>query len=374
MPELSPKDLQDSLKKGAPAGAYFFCGEEEYFKSRVAAQIRSALFPDPSMLPFGRVKISGEGTAAAGGFSTEDGISSGGLGELQSELLALPMFGGQKLIELHSVNYDKLKAGELEELLYLLSLADENTTLLFYARDGEFSPGELPKKPSALYKKLAFSPDLKVVCFERETPGRLTAWVQKHFAASGVFCDLPTAKAFIDYCSPDMFTLASEAEKLSCYLLENRKSTVTAEDIRLVCRAVRFDGRFAFTNAILAGNTPEAMRLLGVMKRQSKREERVELLLLADIADCVAGMYNCRTLFDAGMKKQEISDATGIHEYKVGLLLNAAARYRPAVLRKALAACGQVDLRLKGNSGDRFLPLELLLLRLAGAAGQPARR
>lgn len=366
MPELLPKDLSQKIKKTADpsllSGCYLFCGEEEYLKTRAAEALRAALFPDPAMLPFGRVKLSGEGKTA------EELLS-----RLRDELTALPMFGYVKLIEVHSLSYNKLSERDCDTLFQLLSTGEtgssslEGTVVLLYALPSELDPGTPPKRPSALWKRFCASPAM-TVNFQRETPARLAVWVQKHFAASGILCDQSAARALIDYSSADMFALAGECEKLACYLLARGKNRVSAEEIPLVCRARYLDGSFAFTNAILSGKTEDSMRLLSDRRKKEKPE-----VILGGIADCICGMYNCLTLFSAGMQKREIAEATGLHEYRVGLFLDAARSYHPAVLRKALLACEKTDLRLKSSGGDRFLPLELLILRLAGAASAGGR-
>lgn len=345
---LTPKELTAALKDGTGLNvAFLLSGEEEYLKAHARASIRKAVLGEDG--DFGYEKLAGEGDFG-------DWFA-----ELQGKIFELGMFCPQKVIEVHSVNYNKMKEGDRDSLLSLLGELPEGVTVILYLLEEELDFGT-DKKPSAIAAALYASP-VRVVRYPRETPASLCKWVVRHFAAEKIFCPDLLARSLIDYCSADMFTLAGEIEKLSFYLLQNGVDRVSEESIRLVCRPERLVGAFDFSDAILRGDTTEAMRLLAGMK---KRKEAPELIL-GGISECIGGMFNCKLLSDGGKDEKEIAAILGLHAYRVTIYLRAAKRYRPAALKAALDACVRTDIRSKQSAGaDRYLAIELLILELRG--------
>ena len=159
---MTPKDFQKLCKSGGLCGAYLFFGEEEYLKNRCLRLARASIFGESEDDPFNRVKICCE---------TDRDTSF--LESLAGEVYSLPMFGEKKLIELHGVNYNKLSDEDLGRLTALLREQKESvdSALILYAENDEFDAGQLPKRPSALYK--SFEGAVDIVSFPYETPASL---------------------------------------------------------------------------------------------------------------------------------------------------------------------------------------------------------
>lgn len=346
---FSQKDLTAACKSGSLSGGYLLLGEEEYLKQAARQKICRTVFPDAEMRKMGYERISGE----SGNFAEWSEL-------LQDSLFALSMFCPEKVIEVHSVDYTKLKEEQRDALLSLLADIPEGVTVLLYALPEEWDAGT-PKKPSSLHKAFLNSP-VRVVEFPHETPAGLGKWIVRHFQAAGVFCPDHLARFMVDYCSPDMFTLANEIEKVSCFLLAAGQDHLTEEAIRQCCRPGKLEGAFDFTDAILSGNITEAIRLLNRMKRRKERPEQI----LGGISDTVGNLLNCRLLQSSGMAQEEISKTLGIHSYRVGKYLRAGNRYSSGFLKRALDRCARTDLTLKTAANEKYLPIELLVLELAG--------
>lgn len=342
---MTPKELQKLCKSGTVKGGFLFFGEEEYMKSRCLQMVKNAVVGEGDD-PFNHVRISAE----APGF----------LERLTDQVCSLPMFAEKKLVELHSVNYNRLSSADSEELFALLSALDEyeECVLVLYAVPGEFDEGRLPKAPSPLYKKL--SALVQCVQFEHETPASLNNWVCRHFSAHGVFCPAHIASELIAYCSEDMFTLSSEIEKLAFYTLAKEKKEVDPADIPLVCCGNSIDGAFAFTDALLGGKSEEAARLLSRMKLKKERPENI----LGGVVDTLSGMYLCRSLLQEGLSKEEISKKTGLHAFRVDKFLKATAGKSAKRLSRALELCMDADLKIKSSPLNDYTVLDRLVMRL----------
>jgi DNA polymerase-3 subunit delta len=342
---MTPKELQKQCKSGEISGGYLFFGPEEYMKSRCLELLKKAVVGEGDD-PFNHVKISAE----TPGFTER----------LAEQVGSLPMFAEKKLVELHSVNYNRLSSADSEELFAILSsLPDyEECVLVLYAVPGEFDEGRLPKAPSPLYKKM--EEVVTPVFFEHETPAGVNSWVCRHFSANGVFCPSNVAAEMIDFCSSDMFTLASEIEKLSYFTLSKGEKQVDPADIPRVCCGKSIDGAFAFTDALLAGKSGEAMRLLSDMKMRRERPENI----LGGVVDTLSGMYTARALAEEGLSREEIAKKTGLHAFRVERFLKATAGKSSARLSKALELCMDTDLKIKSSSIENYTLLDRLVMRL----------
>ncbi len=342
--KMTPKEFQKICKTGSLKGGYLFFGEEEYLKSRCLFMARKSILGEDD--PFNHVKISGE---------SGDCVSA-----LAEQICALPVFAPQKLVEVHSLNYQKMGQGEFDNLAELLKELPEHEecVVILYAAVNEFDPGRLPKAPSAAYKKLSSA--VTPVQFSYETPVGLTAWVCKHFAAMQVSCSPETAGKMIEFCSKDMFTLSSEIDKLACYTLQKGKNTVDPCDIEIVCCGRNIEGAFDFTEALLSGKSEEAVRLLSGMRARKERPENI----LGGIVDTLSGMYTVRCLCEKGMRNDEISLNTGLHAFRVEKFRKATAGKSSARLEKALALCMDADLKIKNSAVNSYTVLDRLVMRL----------
>ena len=284
-----------------PSGCFLFFGEEEYTKLSCLSALRKALFGTEDD-PFNHHKI----------VCTEPGWEA----RLLDAVDALPVFADKKLVELHCLPFSSLSESQLGELvdMFARAKAEGDTVLVVYALGEELNVGSLPKKPSALYKKLTQS--LEPVSCERQTPGRLVGWVGRHFAAEGVFASTMVCQEIVDRCGTDMFFLANEVQKLAFFTLSKGEKNVLESDIALVCCTGKESGAFDFTNAILDGNAPRALELLTDMRRKKEKPE----IVLGGIIDTLSSLFLVKRLLEAGKKHAEISQDTGLHEYRVKLL------------------------------------------------------
>ena len=320
-------------------GAYLFYGEEEYLKHRYREKMRSALLEDDSLAPFNHSMINE-------------------LSRLAGEVETLPMMADRRFVEVEDVSFTKLNKDATKALLTLLQKT-EDTVVLFFTREGEFSAGT-QKKPSELYKKL--SEVCHIVEFSKQAPNRLATWAAKHFASHGTFAEAELCHALIERCGTDMNVLANEIAKLSAYALAHGENRIRHDMIPLVVTAYRESGAFDFVNAIMDGNTAYAFALFTDMKR--RREKPVEIC--AAISRVISELKTIKTYADAGLSLAEIAAATKTKEYSVKLRLAALRTRSDAELDRAVSLCYETDLKLKSRSVDKYFLIEKLILDLSG--------
>ena len=342
---LKEADFRKALKS-APTGGYLFFGEEDYMKSAALRMTRDMVNEaDPAMAAFNDVRLDGlDFTPAA----------------LLDALAVPPMGTDRKVISVTGLNLSTLRAADLDKLCEALSEIPDspyNLVILSAAAD-TLDPGNLPKKPSELLTTLGEY--LTPVYFERNTPAKLSGWVQKHYLHNGVQADPRLCQFTIEYCGRNMFTLASEVDKVSFYVRAKGRDTLTEADIRTAAiPAMEYDA-FAFSNAITERRRADALEILADLKLR-----RVEpLYVLSEVSRVVCDLLAIRTMADAGQTAVEIGAALKMHEYRVGLYLKQARKTDIALLKGAITACQAADRALKSSAADGYGVIERLICSL----------
>lgn len=330
---------------GQAAGrAFLFFGAEDYLKLAALRDTRAALCPEPAMAFFNDVTIDFIN------YTPE---------KLLDAMSAPPMMTDAKLIVLRDFDFGTMKGNEIDTLLETISRLDEfdYSCVIVYAAEGMVDEGLIPKRPSAMIKRLAEV--LTPVHFVAPSDARLARWAGKHFSHHGVSATPDVCTALIDYAGKTMFILANEIEKLCAFVKEHGRSEITIADIRHVAVPAVLPDAFALSNAILEGNAKAALDALSVLKFQ-----RVEpSMILGEIARIFADLQGVRVLLDAGKSAKEIGTVLKIHEFKVGILARSLSRTTPARFARIVELVAATDVQLKNTYAD-YAPLERLIAAL----------
>ncbi len=344
-PILKEADFRRELK-GHPTGGYLFFGEEDYMKAAALRMARQSIAEaDPAMACFNDIHLDGLSFTA---------------GDLLDALTVPPMGSDRKIITVTGLHLGAMRASDLDKLCQSLSAIPDypyNLVILSAAAD-TLDPGILPKKPSDLFQTL--TEYLHPVQFERNSPAKLAGWVQKHYTHNGVSADPDLCRFTIEYCGRNMFTLASEIDKVSFYVRAKGRTVATAEDVRVAAiPAMEYDA-FAFTNAIMEHRRGDALDILTDLKFR-----RVEpLYILSEVSRVVCDLLAVRAMADSGQSAGEISASLKMHEYRVGLYLRQARNTDIDRLRAAVTACGAADRSLKRSATDGYGVIERLICSL----------
>ena len=335
---IKESDFRKEIKTN-PQKAYLFFGEEDYMKSFALKSASEAISPDPSISFFNEMKLD------ALSYSPDT---------LLDAIMPFPMGTDRKLITISGLDINAMKSGELDALFSVLSQLDDydyNTVIISTSSD-RFDYGTSIKRPSTLLKR--FSEHLCPVYFERNTPAKLAAWVGKHFSHNGAAASPAICSLVVERCGRNMYTLAGEVDKISFYVLSKGRQEVTRDDvINISIAAEEFDS-FALTNAIGNRRRDEALRILRDMKFR-----RLEpIMILSEISSTVSNMTSVATLAADGLTQGEISEVLAIHEYRVGLMMNAGISLD--ICRGMLKKCKAADLELKSGRGG-YVTLEKLI-------------
>lgn len=340
---LKDSDFRKELKS-KPRSGYLFFGEEDYLKAFAIRQAREMICPDPTFAFFNELRID------ALDYTPQ---------RLMDALTPMPMMEERKLVILNGLNFNTMRANELDDLCEVLDelkIYDYNLLIVNAAADC-LDPGYLPKSPGKVLKQLGSY--LTPVNFERCTTAKLTAWIQKHFAHNGIEASPALCAGMAEYCGHSMFVLANEIDKLCYYLLSHGQKVATEEAMKLCCiPASEFDA-FAFANAIMANKQDTALAILS-----DYRFRRVDpLMIFGEVLRVVCDMISIQTMTAEGTPVSEMSSLLKLHEFKVGLYQKSLRQTSEKRLKRALKACTDADLSLKSAS-QGYTALEKLICTL----------
>ncbi len=342
---IKEPDFRRDLKN-TPAMGYLFFGEEDYLKANALRMARKVICGDDEELTyFNDIRLGGADF-------TPD--------KLLDAMVTPPMGSDRKVITVTGLNFNTLRAGDMDRLTEALSeLENYPFNLLILSADSDcLDSGTLPKRPSKLLTELG--EHLIPVYFEKNTPAKLAGWVQKHYLHHGVQASPDLCHLTVTYCGRDMYVLASEIEKVAFYILSHGRNTLTETDIKTAAiPAVEYDA-FAFTNAIMERRRGDALDIL-----QDLKFRRVEpIFILSEVSRVVCDLSMVGALNASGQTAAEISAALKIHEYRVGLYLRQTRQISPERLRATVAACKEADRAIK-LSGAGYGIIEKLICALS---------
>ena len=150
---LKDSDFRKELKS-KPRSGYLFFGEEDYLKAFAIRQAREVICPDPTFAFFNELRID------ALDYTPQ---------RLMDALTPMPMMEERKLVILNGLNFNTMRANELDDLCEVLDelkIYDYNLLIVNAAADC-LDPGYLPKSPGKVLKQLGSY--LTPVNFERCT-------------------------------------------------------------------------------------------------------------------------------------------------------------------------------------------------------------
>ena len=342
--EIIKEDVFRKQLKKRLSGGYLFFGDEDYLKSFSLRAAKEAVCPDETFALFNQIDIDPLDYSAKA---------------LCDALMPPPMMAEQKLVTVDGLALSSLKAAELDELYEALSSLEDYdyNVLIISVPAGLIDEGNLPKKPSAILTEL--SKYLTPVHFETISGAKLLGWVRKHFEYCGVSADEVVCSELISRVGRSMFTLASETEKISYYVLSHGRSAVSCEDVYIVSPEVLDTTAYALANAILDGRYPDAMSALNVMKFN-----RVDpVIVLSEVSSVICHMVAIKALEVEGAQANEVAAILKMNEYKAKKYYTAIKGKSQNKIKRALELCSEADLAIK-LSPQGYSAIERLICSL----------
>lgn len=338
---MDVKELKEKI--GKPGGIYLFAGEEDYLKRFYVKELAKGLF-DESMASFLETRFDGP----------------------QIDVLALsdavktpPFMGEGKLVVWKYADFGKMDAKTKKDLSELLESREEYpfTTLVFLTTADGFPTGNLPKTKSKLYKE--YEKLLDIVVFDTPKDSDLLAWLKRHFDAEKVIAKPDVLRFLIERSGRSMDVLSEEVTKISCYVKENGRTQVTAEDVRKTATASEACDAFALSNAVLSCDKTLALRALA--ERRAAKDDPT--LVLGMLTRIYAEMSAVTALLSEGIGTDAAAGILGMNAYKAKLYAAAARKIGKETTDKALKALSSIDAELKFGNRDGYAALDMFIMQ-----------
>ena len=337
-------DFKSRLKAEAPAGWYIFAGEEDYLKKIYLSELRRAVLgdSDTGLEVFNHVVF--------------DALDMD-VGALAEAIESPPMMQEFKLIEWRFANFSAMRENEIKAFTEKIFPLKEDYPWAIFAimttEDG-FDTGT-EKRPSKLFKTL--SEGFDILSFPKSTDTQLLTWLKKHFDSEGISVDREPLNTMLLRIGRSMEILNNEITKLSVYLKANGRTTLTNDDVELVCPSSAESDAFAIQNAVIEGNAKKAFRALSDMKNRRTEPQ----IIIGMLAKTYSSLSCVALLADEGRGFDEIQKISGLAAYPLGLYMKAYKKLGTQRINESLKALIKADASSKQGGIAGYQAIELFI-------------
>ena len=322
--------INNDIKNGRFQPVYLLYGEERYLKKQYKDKLRNALCAAEDNMN--------------NHFFEGKGIP---VGEVIDLAETMPFFADRKVIFLEESGL--LKAGG-EQMAEYLGNQNETTVLIFVE-------SEIDKR-SKLYKTI--SAKGCVVEFTQQDENTLKKWIAGLLAKEGKKITENTVQLFLTKTGSDMENIHGELEKLICYCMD--REVVTAEDVENICTTRVTSHIFDMVDAIADKKRTRALELY--YELLALKEPSMRILFL--IARQCNILLQVKAMKNKGFGNKEIASAIGVPPFAVGKYAAQAAKFKSAVLRKAVANCVEAEEAVKTGRMKDVMSVEILIMGVFG--------
>lgn len=232
-----------------------------------------------------------------------------------------------------------------------------------------FMEGQLPANNPVLKTVKAVA---EVKEFDSMKPNDLRGWVQKRVMERDGSITTNAVQLLVDMIGADLWTLASEVEKL---LLYTTGRAIEIEDVEEMVNFVKEVSVFTVVDAVLEGNRMVAMRNLTKLLEGETTVSR----LLGLIGRQVRMLLVAKELIQEKVPQGELGGRLGIDSpYPLRKTIEQARRFTPQSLRLLHTGLLNTDVAIKTGAHGERLALEFLVAEmcqtvsgLSGARREP---
>lgn len=195
-----------------------------------------------------------------------------------------------------------------------------------------------------------------------EKEKNLIEWVNKELIAARKVVSYQTVQEFVKQTGLDKALLASEMEKLLCYVGEKRE--ITFQDFAKICTLHAAESIWQLGEAIFRRDAAAAIPMACALLK----EGQPLLPLLRQIRSQFQTQFHIGMLLEHGKSAQDVANE---FPYMKGAILTRTLQqvkfYGIEAFRKGLLSIDEFEMRAKNSQGDETLLLELLMIKLSKA-------
>jgi len=330
MPVKSPKDLNQSLKRGVIEPAYFLFGSEAYLRDQAAGQIADEALRGTLLREFNESSFN---------LLTDDVRSAIAIAE------QLPMMSDRRVV--HIRNFGKLRDVDEEVLLKYLDRPVETSVLIFASEDLD----KRKKLAKSLMAGAAFE-------FQPLKTNELQPWIRSHLKQLEVEIEPRAQQRILEMVRSDLHTLTNELNKLAAAALPSGRITTELVD-ELISRS-REHMNWELSDQIIAGNRRAALKTL-----RDLLDDGVEPVLLTGL---IAGTYRrmalAQALLEQGSSPAHIFSEVRMPPFKQGAYLSMLRQTDSRTLAERIQRIAETDIAIKTSKATPRMQVEMLVCEL----------
>jgi len=316
------KAIKNHLQNEELKNIYLFYGPENYLKDLYVSRIRSRLDVDSMNCYY---------------FGQDADIR-----EIESICAATTMFGDKKLVVVSGSGMFKASTDPS-----FAETAQDSDTVVVFKED------EIDKR-NKLYKKFCES-GIVFNC-KKQSPAEIKKVLAYEVKRAKRYISEFVLQYMVESIGDDISKLMNEVEKLILYVSEGEE--IKKEHVDLICSMQYSPGLFDLNDALAAGNTEKAYKIL----RGLLEEKEPPVKIMAIISRMWLQMYNVKLLLSEGVSKAEIASCIGTKEFAVGKIAKQISNMSIEFIRKKIDLCEEMDMLVKSGLIKDYTALEILTI------------
>jgi len=324
--------IKDDIKNLDFKNAYLLWGEEAYLRDHYKSMIVKKVI-DPDFVDFNYLE-----------YTTKQPDND----EIADYITSYPFMGDKKIVYIKDSGLTK-KINESDKKFWtgLLSGLPDFVIIIFSEKEVD--------KRNAIYK--AITKDFCAEEFPLQKETELITWIGRHLNEYKKEISRDAASYLIECCSPSMYLLKNEIEKLAFFNPSSAK--ITEKDIDICCCKVAENRVFKMIDEALEGNVKGACEKYDELKLL--REEPIA------INGAIFSKYNqlrkVKILSDT-MTARDIAAKTGMRDFVVNIHLRQVKNKSLAELDKVINMCAETDHNIKNGKNEPWAALDMLMASL----------
>lgn len=337
------KNLMRELSDGKVRPVYLLYGEEDFLLQNSWLSIRRLCLDETT------ADLDGLSYKLEGNGSRLD------LRKLGMELRTAPFLSERRLILVQRSGFFSSKSSFSDEDFDILSSVIKemasSSVLVFWEDkvDGR----------QKRFQKLIDEAGGMIVQFAKQDPVTLNNWVRAWLKREQLEIETVACESLVDRCEMDMRSLTQELSKLKLVCRYEKRTRIDLTLVNKLCRPDNRGSIFDLTDALSAGDSGEALRLLHLLWA-NKEPSQVVLLMLA--------RHFKQLLCAHEWSQSELVKGLPVPPFVAKRLKEQCIHFTPAMLEALYEVCFQTDWGIKTGKFDDKVGLEILLAQAGRAA------
>lgn len=268
-----------------------------------------------------------------------------GLNTFLDECQTISMFSDKKLVIAENATmFTSGGTKDIDALEQYLNSPNPSTTVVFAVYAEKLDER---KKIVKLVKKIA-----KIMEFNNEK--NIRKYIKNELGTYQISEE--NINLLIDRVGENELLIQNEINKLKLYKDNN---IITNEDIiKITHKNINID-TFKLIDHIVNKKNDEAMEMYSEMINQN--EEPIKIIVM--LANQFRIMYQVKELVKIGYSEKEIATKLKLHPYRVKLANQNSRKFKSDTLIKYLKKLSDIDYNIKSGKIDKYLALELFILK-----------